>query len=82
MGVGIVPMLSATEEIAAGKLISWWIEGAQINWEMGLARLVGGYESPISKSFLRLCREHFDKPAPKESRKAKSKTRRKTASAK
>ena len=25
----------------------WWIEGAQINWELGVAKLIGGYESPI-----------------------------------
>jgi ribosomal protein S14 len=24
-----------------------------------LARLVGGYESPIQKKFLQLCRDHF-----------------------
>lgn len=81
MGVGIVPLKSAREEIAAGTLVSWWIEGAQINWELGLARLVGGYESPISKAFMKLCREHFEKPAAKSPRKAKPKKRRKAAAA-
>jgi DNA-binding transcriptional LysR family regulator len=79
LGVGIVPLASAREEIAAGKLVSWWIEGAQINWEMGLARLVGGYEAPISKAFLKICREHFDKPSSKTQRKMKPMKRRKTS---
>lgn len=79
MGVGIVPLQSAREEIAAGKLVSWWIEGAQINWEMGLARLVGGYESPISKAFLKLCRDHFGKAAPGTPKRMKQKPRKKAA---
>ncbi len=63
MGVGIVPLQSVNDEVAAGKLVRWWIEGAQINWQLGIARLVGGYESPIHLTFLQLCREHFQKPA-------------------
>ena len=59
MGVGIVPTLTVREEVAAGRLVSWWIEGAQINWELGLARLRGGYESPILRTFLDLCRNYF-----------------------
>lgn len=59
MGVGIVPLQSVREEVARGSLVRWWIEGAQINWQLGLARLVGGYESPIQKRFLQLCRDHF-----------------------
>src|SRR5438128_1879532 len=61
MGVGIVPLQSVREEVAAGRLVRWWVEGAQINWQLGLARLVGGYESPIHKKFLQLCRQHFGK---------------------
>ncbi len=61
MGVGIVPSESAREEVASGKLVRWWIEGAhEISWELGLARLRGGYNSPIIETFLRLCRKHFD----------------------
>jgi len=63
MGVGIVPLQSAREEVAAGRLVSWWIEGAQINWELGLARISGGYESPISQTFTNLCRSYFASPA-------------------
>src|SRR3989449_2615656 len=63
MGVGIVPRQSVTEEVAKGSLVRWWIEGAQINWQLGMARLVGGYESPIHLTFLQLCREHFAKPS-------------------
>jgi DNA-binding transcriptional LysR family regulator len=61
MGVGIVPLQSVRDEVARGTLVRWWIEGAQINWQLGLARLVGGYESPIQLKFLQLCREHFGK---------------------
>jgi DNA-binding transcriptional LysR family regulator len=63
MGVGIVPLQSVQEEVAKGTLVRWWIEGAQINWQLGVARLVGGYESPIHHKFLQLCREHFAQPA-------------------
>jgi hypothetical protein len=35
------------------------IEGAEIQWELGLARLRGGYYSPIGKEFVRLCKESF-----------------------
>jgi hypothetical protein len=61
MGVGIVPLQSVRDEVSRGTLVRWWIEGAQINWQLGLARLVGGYESPIQLKFLQLCREHFGK---------------------
>jgi LysR family transcriptional regulator, low CO2-responsive transcriptional regulator len=78
MGVGIVPLQSVKDEVGAGRLVRWWIEGAQINWQLGLARLVGGYESPIHQTFLRLCREHFGKVSPAPSR-TKPKKKRKAA---
>lgn len=78
MGVGIVPLQSVLEEVGRGSLVRWWIEGAQINWQLGLARLVGGYESPIHKKFLQLCREHFRKLAAATS-KDKQKQSRKAA---
>lgn len=59
MGVGIVPFQSVREEVEKGRLVRWWIEGAHINWELGIARLSGGYESPIMQSFIRLARKHF-----------------------
>jgi len=59
MGVGVVPLQSVRDEVAKGTLVRWWIEGAQINWQLGVARLVGGYESPIHQKFLQLCREYF-----------------------
>jgi len=34
MGVGIVPLRSVQEEVAKGTLVRWWIEGAQINWQL------------------------------------------------
>jgi DNA-binding transcriptional LysR family regulator len=59
MGVGIVPFQSVVDDVRKGKLVRWWIEGAQINWELGLARLTGGYESPTMQSFMKLARKYF-----------------------
>jgi DNA-binding transcriptional LysR family regulator len=59
MGVGIVPLESVKEDVEKGKLVRWWIEGARINWEMGLARLSGGYDSPILDKFVALARKNF-----------------------
>ena len=59
MGVGIVPFESVREEVERGRLIRWWIEGAEINWELGLAQLSGGYESPIMHKFVSLARKAF-----------------------
>jgi LysR family transcriptional regulator, low CO2-responsive transcriptional regulator len=78
MGVGIVPLRSVEEEVRKGSLVRWWIEGAQINWQLGVVRLVGGYESPIHQKFLQLCREHFARtaaapPAPRAKQKPKKK---------
>lgn len=64
MGVGIVPLSVVRDEVERGRLVRWWIEGARINWEMGLARLSGGYISPVCQTFLELCREHFAAAAP------------------
>jgi DNA-binding transcriptional LysR family regulator len=59
LGVGMAGAKSVAKEIRAGKLISWFIEGAEIKWELGLARLRGGHFSPIGKEFVRLCKESF-----------------------
>jgi len=64
MGVGIVPLSAVRDEVERGRLVRWWIEGARINWEMGLARLSGGYLSPVYQTFIELCREHFAAAAP------------------
>jgi DNA-binding transcriptional LysR family regulator len=78
MGVGIVPLQSVGEEVKTGALVRWWIEGAQINWQLGVVRLVGGYESPIHQKFLQLCRKHFaGSIAPPPSR-SKSKSKKKS----
>ncbi|MFS8084719.1 MAG: LysR family transcriptional regulator [Acidobacteriota bacterium] len=77
MGVGIVPLKSVREEVEKGTLVRWWIEGAQINWQLGIARLVGGYESPIHLTFLQLCREHFRDPAATPPPKQKPKQKKK-----
>jgi DNA-binding transcriptional LysR family regulator len=60
MGVSIVPLQSVREEVENGRLIRWWIEGAQINWELGIARLSSGYESPIMHKFIRAAKAFFD----------------------
>jgi DNA-binding transcriptional LysR family regulator len=59
MGVGIVPLQSVKDEVDKGKLIRWWIEGAQINWELGIAQLSNGYDSPIMQKFVALARKNF-----------------------
>ncbi|HEU4433490.1 MAG TPA: LysR family transcriptional regulator [Pyrinomonadaceae bacterium] len=78
LGVGIVPLQSVIEDVDSGKLVRWWIEGAEINWELGIAQLTGGYESPIMQTFIRLSRATFapdaatkgakKKPQPKKKR--------------
>src|SRR5256714_7558320 len=79
MGVGIVPLQSVEDEVGKGSLVRWWIEGAQINWQLGVVRLVGGYESPIHQRFLQLCREHFAKSTAPPQPRAKQKSKKKAA---
>ena len=85
MGIGIIPMRSAREEIDEGRLVAWGIEGAQIHWELGLAKLAGDYDSPISHTFSRLCKKHFhaeaQKPGPRQKAKSASEKRKTAASA-
>lgn len=59
MGVGTAGAKTIADEIREGRLIAWTIEGAEINWELGLARLRDGYFSPIAKNFVSLCKESF-----------------------
>ncbi|HLL14519.1 MAG TPA: LysR family transcriptional regulator [Pyrinomonadaceae bacterium] len=78
MGVGIVPVRSASEEIAEGRLVRWWIEGARINSELGFAYLSGGYQSPVTQTFINLCRENLAAEAEaNRPRKQRSRTARK-----
>jgi DNA-binding transcriptional LysR family regulator len=65
MGVGIVPLQSVKEEVEKGRLIRWWIEGAQINWELGIAQLSNGYDSPIMQKFVALAHKKFENVTPK-----------------
>ena len=60
LGVGTAGAKAIADEIREGRLIAWQIEGAEINWDLGLARLRGGYYSPIAKTFVELCKESFD----------------------
>lgn len=64
MGVGIVPLQSVKEEVEKGKLIRWWIEGAEINWELGIAQLSNGYDSPIMQKFVSLAHKNFANTTP------------------
>jgi DNA-binding transcriptional LysR family regulator len=59
IGVGIAGAKAVSKEIADGKLISWFIEGAEIKWDLGLARLRSGYFSPIGREFVELCKQSF-----------------------
>jgi DNA-binding transcriptional LysR family regulator len=78
MGVGIVPLQSVADEVERGRLVRWWIEGAQINWELGIARLIGGYESPITQTFVILSRKYFsDSSQPADTKKTKLTSRSK-----
>ena len=79
MGVGIVPLKSVVDEVERGRLVRWWIEGAQINWELGIARLTGGYESPITQTFVQLSRKHFSETQRPAAKKPKPDTRKKRA---
>ena len=81
MGVGIVPLQSVREEVEKGKLIRWWIEGAQINWELGIAQLSNGYDSPIMQKFVALARKNFSVDSPPDnSKKTKTKPKGKKTS--
>lgn len=80
MGVGIVPLQSVMDDVERGRLVRWWIEGAQINWELGIARLSGGYESPITQTFIKLSRSYFDdsrRVTSKKTKRSSSKSTRK-----
>jgi len=59
LGVGMAGAKTIADEIREGRLVSWMIEGAEINWDLGLARLRGGYYSPIAKEFVALCKASF-----------------------
>ena len=74
MGVGIVPLQSVKEEVDKGKLIRWWIEGAQINWELGIAQLSNGYDSPIMQKFVNLAHKNFVNTTPATTTKKSRKT--------
>jgi DNA-binding transcriptional LysR family regulator len=77
MGVGIVPLSAAREDVERGRLVRWWIEGVRINWELGVARLSGGYLSPVCRHFLDLCHEYFaDSASGDEGRPARAPSKR------
>ena len=59
MGIGIAGAKTVSKELKEGRLASWLIEGAEIKWDLGLARLRGGYFSPIAKEFVQFCKDSF-----------------------
>ena len=59
LGVGMAGAKSVAKEKKAGRLVTWMIEGAEIKWELGLARLRGGHFSPIAREFVKLCKASF-----------------------
>jgi DNA-binding transcriptional LysR family regulator len=59
LGVGMAGAKTVSKEVRDGKLVTWGIEGAEIQWELGLARLRGGYFSPIAREFSALCKQSF-----------------------
>jgi len=59
LGVGTAGAKTIANEIRDGHFVAWTIDGLKINWEVGLARLVGGYYSPIAKDFVDLCKASF-----------------------
>jgi len=80
MGVGIVPLQSVKEDVEKGRLVRWWIEGAEINWELGIAQLSNGYDSPIMQKFVALARKNFGSATSIDgSKKVRTKTKAKKA---
>lgn len=81
MGVGIVPLQSVKDDVEKGRLVRWWIEGAEINWELGIAQLSNGYDSPIMQKFVALARKVFGSgvSATDGAKKSKSKAKAKKA---
>ena len=80
MGVGIVPLQSVRDDVERGRLVRWWIEGAEINWELGIAQLSNGYDSPIMQKFVSLARRTFGTGINADhSKKAKTKVKAKKA---
>lgn len=59
MGVGLAGAKNVARRIREKHLVSWFIEGAEIKWKLGLASLRGGYVTPIAEEFIKLCRENF-----------------------
>lgn len=59
LGVGTAGAKMIAEEVRQGHLITWSIEGLTIKWELGLARLAGGYFSPIAREFVDLCKASY-----------------------
>jgi DNA-binding transcriptional LysR family regulator len=60
MGVGIAGIRAVQEDVESGRLAALRIEGAELHWDLGVARLRGGYFSPIAKTFMEVCKKTFE----------------------
>lgn len=61
MGVGIAGIRAVRQQVDEGILSALRIEGAELHWDLGVARLRGGYLSPIARAFMEVCKSTFDK---------------------
>ncbi|MCW5958555.1 MAG: LysR family transcriptional regulator [Pyrinomonadaceae bacterium] len=59
LGVGLAGSKNISRKVREGSLVSWFIEGAEIKWNLGLATMRGGFLPAIAKEFIRLCHENF-----------------------
>lgn len=60
MGVGIAGIRAVKQQVDDGILAALRIEGAELHWDLGVARLRGGYVSPIAKAFVEVCKRTFE----------------------
>lgn len=60
MGVGIAGIRAVKQQVDDGILAALRIEGAELHWDLGVARLRGGYVSPIAKAFMEVCKKTFE----------------------
>lgn len=60
MGVGISGAKNVAGKVAQNKLAALRIRGFKVKWKLGLARIRGGYFSPIARKFVEICQQNFE----------------------
>jgi DNA-binding transcriptional LysR family regulator len=60
MGVGIAGLRAVKQQVDEKALAALRIEGAELHWDLGIARLRGGYLSPIARDFIEVCKKTFE----------------------